>query len=71
MRFVRLLDQGCLGSDRGAHGGKDLVSSEDGWKVVKRKARKSSNCEEVFLRAPSGSLFKEKLLINPQSKVVC
>ena len=37
-----------LGSDRGAHGGKDFVSSEDGWKVVKRKVRKSSNFEIVF-----------------------
>ena len=45
------------------------MSSEDGWKVVKRKARKSSNCDKVFPRAPSGSLFKEKFLINPQSKV--
>ena len=45
------------------------MSSEDGWKVVKRKARKSSNSEIVFPRAPSGSLFKERFLINPQSKV--
>ena len=45
------------------------MSSEDGWTVVKRKARKSSKCEILFPRAPSGSLFKEKFWINPQSKV--
>ena len=45
------------------------MSNEDGWTVVKRKARKSSKCEIVFPRAPSGSLFKEKFLMNPQSKV--
>ena len=59
LRFVRLLDQGCLGSDREAYGLKDLEGSEDGWKVVKRKVRKSLNFEIVFPRAPSGSLFKE------------
>ena len=74
LRFVRLLDQGCLGSDREAHGGKDLVSSEDGWKVVKRKVRKSSNCEIVFPRAPSGSLFKVQsqyqVLLFPQAPIL-
>ena len=69
LRFVRLLDQGCLGGGHGAHGGKDLEGSEDGWKVVKRKVRKSSNFEIVFPRAPSGSLFKETFLVSPQSKV--
>ena len=69
LRFVRLLDQGCLGSDREAHGGKDLEGSEDGWKVVNRKVRKSLNFEIVFQRAASGSLFKETFLVSPQSKV--
>ena len=69
MRFVRLLDQGCLGSGHEAHGGKDLEGSEDGWKVVKRKVRKSSNFVLVFPRAPSGSLFKETFLVSLQSKV--
>ena len=45
------------------------MSGEDGWKVVKRKVRKSSNFEIVCPRAPSGSLFKEKFLVPPQSKV--
>ena len=52
-----------------ALGGKDLEGSEDGWKVVKRKGRKSSNFETVFPRAPSGSLFNDTFLASPQSKV--